>query len=71
MRPASGEASGDRLALKPDLEAVLPDAERVLDELALEARREADAFAMSPEVLHQLVDEIRPLSGAQPHTTDN
>jgi geranylgeranyl pyrophosphate synthase len=55
-------APEDRHALRPALEQQLSNAEQVLDELVVEARAEAQAFAHEPERLYALVQVVRELS---------
>jgi len=55
-------APKDRQTLRPALEAQLDNAERLLDELTVEARAEAETFAHVPERLYALVDVVRRLS---------
>ena len=55
-------APEDRHSLRPALEGQLNNAEQLLDELAVEARAEAQAFAHEPERLYELVAVVRQLS---------
>ena len=52
----------ERAALRPQLEQQLDSAEQVLDELAADARAEAEAFAREPAQLYALIDVVRSLS---------
>ncbi|MFM1798535.1 MAG: hypothetical protein RLZZ117_813 [Cyanobacteriota bacterium] len=46
----------------------LPEAEKILDQIVIEAKKEAMLFANDPEPLHALIEETRQLSGGSKTT---